>query len=330
MLPVQNIRAVRRMVPLLSLMVFLPGCDDTFSPKAPHEPRLVVYSILNPRSDTQYVRLSITYDVDGFDPKTNVTESIVNGAQVMVTQGNQSFTFSETLVQRIDTSRYRTPIHAYVAAPFALVTGSSLRLDVIAPGFGAVSAEALVPSNASVSVTNGSIMRQLTSSLPTVNIAANIPAHTRGYLLRMYVVYEVLRNGVYETERKEVPRTTIGGTERESIVPIYPKVERRGSEAFRLGSQTETATFDFSAYVFTIQAILREHSGTSVRFRYVYVELVQLDQYLYNYYNIVNGFQDEFSIRTDVPDYTNIQGGIGVFGGFTVDSTTVSLPSSFM
>jgi hypothetical protein len=53
--------------------------------------------------------------------------------------------------------------------------------------------------------------------------------------------------------------------------------------------------------------------------------LTQVEDNLYKYYNIVNGFQDEFSIRTDLPDYTNIRGGVGLFGAMTEDSVVVDL-----
>jgi hypothetical protein len=53
--------------------------------------------------------------------------------------------------------------------------------------------------------------------------------------------------------------------------------------------------------------------------------LTQVEPNLYMYYNLANGFQDEFSIRTDQPDYSNIQGGFGVFGAMTVDTVRVDL-----
>jgi hypothetical protein len=52
--------------------------------------------------------------------------------------------------------------------------------------------------------------------------------------------------------------------------------------------------------------------------------LTQVDANLYNYYNVVNGFQDEFTIRTDQPDVSSIQGGVGMFGAMTVDTVRVS------
>jgi hypothetical protein len=49
----------------------------------------------------------------------------------------------------------------------------------------------------------------------------------------------------------------------------------------------------------------------------------QVEENLYKYYNLANGFQDPYSIRTDQPDFSNIQGGLGIFGAMTLDSVRV-------
>jgi hypothetical protein len=52
--------------------------------------------------------------------------------------------------------------------------------------------------------------------------------------------------------------------------------------------------------------------------------LTQVDANLYTYYHIVNGFQDEITIRTDQPDISSIQGGVGMFGAMAVDTARIS------
>jgi hypothetical protein len=53
--------------------------------------------------------------------------------------------------------------------------------------------------------------------------------------------------------------------------------------------------------------------------------LTQVETNLYKYYKIANGFQDPYSIREDQPDFTNIVGGVGVFGAMVEDSVVVDL-----
>ena len=88
-------------------------------------------------------------------------------------------------------------------------------------------------------------------------------------------------------------------------------------------------SFQKSAYEYALNQVRLRHQNDQLKFRSVLFVMTQVEPNLYNYYNIVNGFQDPNSIRTDHPDYTNIQGGIGVFGAMTHDSTLYTLPDDF-
>jgi len=54
--------------------------------------------------------------------------------------------------------------------------------------------------------------------------------------------------------------------------------------------------------------------------------VIQFDAALYNNYSVENLFRDPYTIRLDEADYTNILGGVGVFGSLAVDSTVRALP----
>ncbi len=53
--------------------------------------------------------------------------------------------------------------------------------------------------------------------------------------------------------------------------------------------------------------------------------LTQIDDALYNFYYVGNGPPDPTTIRLDVPDYTNVAGGLGVFGSLATASTEYQL-----
>ena len=65
------------------------------------------------------------------------------------------------------------------------------------------------------------------------------------------------------------------------------------------------------------------YSADRIRIKGVWFVLTQVEQNLYTYYSIANAFQDAHSIRLDMPDWTNVQGGYGVFGGMVEDSLYV-------
>jgi hypothetical protein len=45
-------------------------------------------------------------------------------------------------------------------------------------------------------------------------------------------------------------------------------------------------------------------------------ELLSFDEHLSNYYSSTHGYLDEFSIRLDETVYSNIEGGMGIFGSY--------------
>ncbi|HWP83517.1 MAG TPA: DUF4249 family protein [Bacteroidota bacterium] len=311
------------------LVLFSVGCDEAFSPKGPHTPQVVVYSILNPKEGRQFVRLSVTYDVEGFDPLTRSVDESISGAIVTVTQGTQTLTFRDTIVAREDTSRYKTPVAAYVADPFLLQPGSSVSLSINTPKHGILTAETRIPSRGYISVTNAYVLRTLGSLDPRIVVLIQIAPQARGYYLRYYIVYDVTQNNTVRRERRAFPQSVIIYASTNRYDFVYPKLERRSAEPFLQNLHTETVIIDQLGYQMVLEDIIEQYGADNLRFQHVLFELIQVDPPLYNYYNIVNGFQDEFSIRTDLPDYTNIRGGIGVFGSFTVDTLLVSLPSRF-
>jgi hypothetical protein len=81
------------------------------------------------------------------------------------------------------------------------------------------------------------------------------------------------------------------------------------------------------AYRKTVEAVLA--SASSIRFKQDVFLLIQFDEPLYNYYFVANGFKDRSSIRLDEPNYTNLSGGVGIFGSLAVDSIAVPLPERF-
>ena len=75
--------------------------------------------------------------------------------------------------------------------------------------------------------------------------------------------------------------------------------------------------------------VLDRYPRKPVTFRRVVLRILQCEQNVYNYYNTVNEFRDPVSVRLDEPDYSNVSGGWGMFGAYTLDSLTYTLPHDF-
>ena len=60
------------------------------------------------------------------------------------------------------------------------------------------------------------------------------------------------------------------------------------------------------------------------------LEVLSLDDNLYNYYLLVQGFNDPYSVRLDRPFFSNVTDGYGIFGSITADSNQVVIPSDLI
>ncbi|MBI4429643.1 MAG: DUF4249 family protein [Ignavibacteriales bacterium] len=301
---------------------FFARCDQSLNPKGIYEERLVVYSILTAERDTQFVRLYRTYDPPGYDPGAVTTDNAVTNAVVSITGAPA---FRDTSLPRPDTSRYSTKIRAYVSHPFTVAPGATYSLDVLTPAQEKATAAATVPGNASVLISTPFVLDDPRVFTDDIGIYLTLSPITHGYIVRILFQFEITVGGTVETRYEEIPQSI--QTVDNVVYPFYPKLTRRFSGQ-RIGAQ-EFVSFSKTAYVHAESSVRVKYQSQQLKFKGVLVVVTQVEPNLYKYYNIANGFQDENSIRTDQPDFTNIQGGIGVFGAMTHDSLFHVLPTDF-
>lgn len=308
-------------VPLIGivLLTFI-SCSDSFSPKAPFREQLVVYSVLSTDRDVQFVRVYRNYDVSGFDPFENQSDTPLSGAQVVVTGPRGSYTLKDTLLARPDTSRYKSPIAAY-AGRWKVEPGQTYALTVNAPGIGSTSASVMTPGpSQQIYWTYGTdILDDPDNYKKTGYVGAytRFWQTTKAYTYQLAIEYLVLTPAGWKTETIEVPLWASYDLENAgypSLLKVY---------IYAGGSYSK------EVYVNTLLHVVRVHAGSKLTFKRIVFRILQVDQNWYDYYNTVRKFQDMFSIRLDEPDFTNLSNGYGLFGAFTVDSLEHLYPPAF-
>ncbi len=311
---------------------FAAGCDTSFSPKGPFRNEVVVVSVLTADKGPQFVRLYSTYDPPGFDASAVTTDNPILNATVVLTDvsgGSGAYVLRDTSVQRLDTTRYSGPIHAYVTSDFIPSAGQHVGITTTSAGNGTQSASTTLPGHAQMYVAITDILDHpgKYSDYP-VEIIANISYLTRGYLVRIFLEYEYLDGPTKVIERREAPISVLtwGSGAGSITIPTYPILTRRSSAPSATTPNTELVFFENAAYQYAVSSVRSQFGNNSLHFRNAIVTLTQAEQNFYNYFKITNAFEDPQSIRTDQPDYTNISGGVGVFGGRTLDSLVVPVP----
>lgn len=301
------------------------GCEDAFTSKGEYRDRMVVYGVLSNRTDSQHVRIYTSYDPVGFNPLANTKETMVRGADVRVSDATRQFRFVETMVRRFDKSRYNDDIVSYVAHPFSIEPGKTYTLTVTSPEFGKASSSVAVPKRGRVQFFNPYVLKGGGEKDEQVVVYGWIRELTYGVLMRLYLVYDALEAGVWVPHIEEVPASVnqrTGGT----TEVIYPSLRRRESRETIVDKEaSEMFVFTRSAYFGQIDSINARYPYGSVHLKYGLGILTQVDRNFYTYWKLVRAFEDEFSIRTDSPDFSNVSGGLGLFGSMVEDSATVDL-----
>lgn len=313
------------LIAALCCLSIAAGCDTPFTPKGSYSDNLVVYGILTNRSDTQYVRVYSTYNPSGVNPLEQTVDPGVSGARIVVAGGPDSSLFQEITATRLDKSRYADNILAYASYPFPIEMGKTYSLNVSSKNGGGVTATVRVPKRGRIQFLNAYILNGGGDKDENIVVYGFIRELTYGIMMKLYLYYDVLEGNAWVRHKDEIPTQTViqdDGTE----IDFYPTMRKRQSSGLvQDKEENELFVFHNNAYYGRIGKILTRYGIGKVHIVKALLVLTQVDKDLYAYSKRVNGFEDPYSIRTDLPDYTNISGGHGIFGAMIDDSAYVNI-----
>ncbi len=303
------------------------SCEENLSSKAPFTEDYALYSVLNVDTTYQTAYIARSYNVDGYDPMENKTDPALEGAVINVRVNNRSdFTFQEATASRNDTSRYKTPFKYYYLNDLHLAGGDSVVITATLRNGKTLKSATKIPFISYLYFETGPVFYD-----PATN-DANHPGiafawrFLGGYTINMATNYfaprlDIVYSTVEEPNKKmrvKVPRYF--DENNGSLIPIFPKVF--------------TGT-DILFYQESIERILTLISeGDPQKNRYIIHEaeftLLLMDKNIASYTAAENTFSDEFSIRIDAADFSNIQNGIGLFGGYASKKVKVKIAQWFI
>jgi hypothetical protein len=299
------------LVGLVGMLVV--SCNEAFSPKAPFEVQPVVYSVLSTDSSKQFVRVYTTYDVQGYEPYDNPADTPVLDASVVITGRRGEWTFRDTLIPRPYEYRYRTPVHVYVT-DWRPEPGEAYTLLVTSEQFRETSASITLPARSQSATWSPSAAFLLdfpdtAKHIYDVTATFAVSPSVTAWLPQVVLYYLVETGEDWREQKMEIP------------VASTP----------RPGGYSVAAVYCPRAYLSSIlNQVHLKYLNTRLRFNRISFRLVQMEASFYTYYNIVRRAQDTLTTRSELPDFTNLSKGYGVFAGCTVDSLVHYYPSDFV
>lgn len=325
--------------PVLGLLTV--SCEDSLSPKAEFKQEYALYGVINVDTTFQAVYLSRSYQVDGFDGMQNTTDPALSGANVKLevlsivynsaarrsdTTITATYNFQESTAPREDLSRYTTPFKYYSINNYKPADGQNIRITANLNNGTVLSSSSVIPPITYLYYETSTVLydpldqegggfRGIKFSWRFLSTQYNIS--TQYFAPRLEVTYHKADNPANKIKVK-IPYyfTPQGG----SYLPLYPNVSTATSALF-YGDGIERALAAISAG--------DENKGNYVIDGAEFI-LLLVDKNLASFVAAENTYQDEFSTRIDAADFSNITGGLGMFGASASKRSYVKIASSYI
>jgi len=298
---------------LFIIVLCFISCDKSVDTSAEFRERYVLTSIIDCNKDNQYAFVTRTYDnsVTGLDPET---ESVfIHGADVKLWYDYQVFKLKDTILTDNDLKEKKR------------YTVSGLNLD----GDKFIEIEALLPNNL--------LLSSITKIPPISEIkieetnADNI-SNASSEILN--IRWNNIGNYIYEPKLviNYYSHSDSNSNIQERIIPLDVIVEQLETIlVFPQPSNNSNINFEKRA----VDYIMRDLSKNDpVKSNFVIIGLeLQLrvyDENLTAYYSSTNQFLDQFSISLDSKLYSNIDGGLGIFGSFITKNLSIELDEKYI
>ncbi len=306
----------------------LLACNQPFDPRGSLQRQLVVFSILSTDRDVQLVRVEQNYMPTDFDALAYTADNSVANALVTVRDGGITFRLRDTTLPRSDTSRFKLPLRAYVLDPWTAVYGRSYEITVQSSQFPLAFATVSLPTKPSLAIdlSSTAVVDDPEGHKEEADILFPVVLGygTKGYIGRFYVDYVVLKGNEWVEERVEVPLRYQYFDIRDLNYALY------GTLTPCLFSNRVVGAYKNELFRDALKVVAyKKYLHSKIIFNRVVFQLVQVEQNLYKYYQVAHASNDPHSMRLDEPMYSNLVGGVGVVGAYTLDSLVHLLPENF-
>jgi hypothetical protein len=289
---------------LAVVVITVYSCEVNFSPFAEYQEIYSLNCILRSDSTFQVATLFHSYPPGEYNPVDDVTDPAIKGADIRVWYNDSVYVFRDTSITRTDSSRYNTPFSFYYNNSFKVSTNKSIEIEVLLQNGRRLKAQSRTPeqilfrdeSSVVVSPANSNIVQFFWQSLGEGTF----------YSPSFAIKYIQLVNGEPVEKTKVIPVRYIQTGD--NYEPVFPDPD------------------DVSGIVYEINAITRalneisevdENKQKYSIFEFPVFNLIAFDKSASSYVSSTGQSIDDFTVSVNVADYTNINGGLGIFGSYT-------------
>lgn len=302
---------------LIFIGLFSWSCEEDFNPYGEFKEKYILNCILRGDSTYQIAALTKSYNPAAFDPNLIFEDAAIQGADIRILIGDSVYTFTDSLINRSDTTRYKTPFRFYFNNHLELIANRDIEVEALLPSGRRISASSKTPPKILFDQRSSDAISDDSPSL--LQFIWNISFSGQYFAPKMLINYTKNINGINKLMSKEVPLKYFmdGNTE----IPVYPEVNvqsilsiEKQAIAKALG---EISLGDPNKQNYTV-------------YESAVVQVLAFDQNLSRYYSTTNGSLDDLTVRIDEKDYSNINGGYGIFASYIKGEYKIKFLSSYI
>ncbi|MCX6152232.1 MAG: hypothetical protein NTX22_17030 [Ignavibacteriales bacterium] len=291
---------MKKLIPFILLILLLASCDQNVDPKTPFKERYILTFLMRGDTTFQTATLTRSYDAEGIDPNTSRIDPSITDADIRLWYDGEVYQLRDTIIERKDTTRYTDLLHYYYLNLEAK-QNTNLEVRVLLRNGKRLYAVTKTPATLLFDSLSFLIPHEDKRDIAFVWHTADEGVY---YMPRLKIFYKLNEPGNVQRLSKEVPLAyRQSGND---SVPLYPKL-----------SKNTFLNFENAALDSVMKQIgVGEVNKKNIVIYDAYLELLIFDNAVSAYISSTNGYLDEYSIRIDEKDYTNIQGGYGIFGSY--------------
>lgn len=321
---------MRKIITLLLLFaasLMLNSCEENFSPKAPVENGFALACIIKMSNSELGIVGNVeavvrkVYDVEGFIPQRPDSSTFVRNVKLTFYKGTHAYPMTDSVMTIINNKLKTIPIDKFipVLAP-SFVGNEACRIVAVLPGGKTLSADAVMLRDKRFELSR-TFNHGLTGKVnefywgKTLTISWGDP-YNSGHVFFPKLLINYIMDSVSYT--KEVPLTYISRNGKFSPVmpgPVYvPEV-----------------TYDYASLDSAMTGI---GNGIAIKKKITVISctlsVTEYDRNLSSYYASTNGYMDSYSIRLDENTYSNVNGGVGLFGILLTTKTSYAVDRDYI
>jgi len=330
---------MKRAILILPIILFIlfESCNEDFNVNAPFQNVYTLNCILRNDNPIQYAIISKNiYTENGAPPTSPSSAQNIKGANVEIYYNDSVFVMRDTTIQVADSGNTKQ-VNCYY-----------LRNLVMKPGK-IISIKATMPDGQILKSTNQiPVCNTAPSTFPQSYYYTNELPIVGGWQLGYYIKFPFY-NWLFRINNKEIndmlsfPQLEIdydkneGGTyvNKKTLVPLsyYPNSDNNGFIQYH--------DLNFSSIYFaytsleTVNRTMEEISGSDpYKDNYIITKVLftitSMDPELSRYYSAYETYFNSFTVKLRPTDYSNIQGGKGIFGIYYIYAYSFAMDKAYI